>query len=174
MSNKVAIKVYILILVALFITFIDVFFPGPFSSVDDILTYINESGDVTTYFENEKNLRVGQEEEYRIFRIPKEGFLELCSRMEPEGWRSEELFTAKTTGKVWLLYPKSFPPFTVDWLKDHEEDVAREADRLVWIYRWKRLLRVPVVLFVLLIIYGVLSYCYRRKLKTGKEQKNGK
>lgn len=161
MSNKVTIKVCILIVLALCIAFIDVFFPGPFKSPDDVLAYIRESGDVTTYFEKEKNLRVGQEEEYRIFRIQKEGFLELCSRMEPEGWKSAELFTAKTTGKVWILYPKSFPSSKVEQIKDWEE-AAEEADRLVWVYRWKRMLWVPAILFVLLIIYGVLSYCYRR------------
>lgn len=135
-----------------------------FDPLDKVLDHIRQSRKVATYFEKERNLRVGQDEEYKIFRIPKKDFDELCRCLEPDGWKSEVLFTTRHTGRVWILYGKNFPPFTVKWMKAHEKEAAAEANRLIWRYRIKILLYFLGIVSVLLIIYGLTIRFGRQRL----------
>lgn len=142
----------------------------PFDPFEEVLDHIKESGKVSTYFEKECSLRVGQKEEYKIFRIPKEDFDKLCKRLEPDGWKSEIWFTSWYTGRVWILYGKNFP--SLEWMRAHEKDekqVAADANRLIWRCRVK---------WVLYFLGGCVHIANHllvngsaRKAKTAKDQK---
>lgn len=161
MSKKITIIAAVLILVVLGFV---LFSRYRLDSFDEVLTYVQQSRAVTTYFEKERNLRVGQNEKYKLFRISKDGFEELCDRMEPEDWKSEELFTTRHTGKVWILYSPSFPPFTIKWMKAHEKEAAAEVNRMIWEYRKRRLMWFLGILFMFLIFYGIFKVYSKRRL----------
>lgn len=135
---------------------------GP-SSFDEALIHLQQEKPAAYYFEKERTLKTERGEEYKYFRLREGDFERLCKSLEPEGWKSEVLFTTWHTGRVWILYGKNFPPFTVDWMKSKEKEAAAVANRLIWIYKLKIVGCFLGGVCVLLIVYWI----YRKYSRKG-------
>ncbi len=160
MNKKIIIAVAVIFIALCFLPFPG---HGP-DSFDEVLDHLMQEMPVAYYFEKEHTLKAERDEEHKIFRLRKGDFEKLCNQLGPEGWKSEVLFTTRPTGRVWILYGRNFPPFTVDWMKAHEKEATAEANRLIWKYRAKILLWFLGAVFVLLIVYWI----YRKYSRKGE------
>ncbi len=112
-----------------------------YDAIDEVVNHLRQTRYAAYWFEKEGILKVeGKPDEgkYKYFRLRNGDFEKLCKQLEPDGWKSDRLFTTRSTGRVWILYGRNVAPFAVEWMKGHENEATAEANRLIWQYKLKR------------------------------------